>query len=198
MKNLVVAAIAALALSRAFAAEPVPADVAEFSRTYLAALQEKGMAGIVPMLHPEAQAAFKSQLMVMYGQEGRESVVRRTFGDDMTIAKLEAMPDEEFLTRAMQSHAEYLGADAGKSVQSIAIVGVVREGELIHVITRTVADVLGQTVTAVEVTQLKRHGKEWRALLATTFTGEPRATPRPRALEGVAPPPPPPPPPPRR
>jgi hypothetical protein len=192
MKFISIAAVAALTISQAMAADSVPSDIAAFTREYLEAMQAKGLAGVAPLLHPEAQESLRSQLLDMYRKDKSGYQREAAFGDDVTIDELEAMSAEQFLAKAMSATADRTG-DVGKMMKSIDIIGVVRDGETVHVVSRSVADVFGQKVTSIVVTPLRRYNNRWRALLTSTTEGKP--TPAPRSTIGEVPPLPPPPPP---
>jgi hypothetical protein len=195
MKTFVLALLLAIAAPRAGAADAVPADVAAFTRSYLQTMQEKGMAGIVPLLHPDAQAAMKEQLLEPLRAPGREYAIKRDFGPDAKLAELEDMAAEDLVRKLFAARSEDLG-DPGKMMQAMEIIGVVSEGETQFVVVRSVADVHGQKITNLSVTPLRRYKGEWRAMLTTTREGTRRSLERPdwSGVDRPAPPAPPPPP----
>jgi hypothetical protein len=180
---------ALLGVSSASGAETVPPDVAAFTRQFMTAMQKEGMPGMVPLLHPDAQASMKEQLLTMYRGDGKEELIRRTFGADTKLADIEALPPDQFLARAMARLNADVG-DTSKLIQSLDIIGVVRERDTVYVVTRSVGEAMGQKVTSVAVTPLRRHNDQWRAMLTSTIEGT--RTPPARVRENSEPPPPPP------
>lgn len=191
MKPLLFLAFAATAIARSIAAEPIPADVAAFSRNYFSTMQEKGLAGVLPFLHPEALLDYKAQVLAVYRIDKGGRMTRAVFGEKATLAELEAMPAEKFLAKALAHTSDRMGQDVGKMLQSVEVIGVVPEGELVHAVSRSVAIVFGQKITTVSVTTLKRHRGEWRAMMESKTEGEMKLDGGP--LDGAPPPPPPPP-----
>ena len=191
MKKLFAVLICIIGMESAVAADPIPADVRSAVDQYMVAMQKDGIAAATKFLHPEALAQFKQMFLASLS----DSTLRMAFGESATLDSVKSLPPAEFVEKMFASSPVN---DAVKQIVSEDILGAVKEGELWHVITRTTADVAGSRVTTVAVTTLKRDGKAWKALLATTTVPLPGAKPlefeRPPMPDSEPPAPPPPPP----
>ena len=197
MKKLAAVLMLVIGIESAVAADQLPADVRGAVNEYTIAMQKDGLAAAAKFMHPEALGQFKQSILESMASPGLgDAVLRRAFGESVTLEGARAMPPAEFVAKFFASNRE---KDVGKMIVSNDIIGAVKEGDLWHVITRTRAEVLGSRVTSVSVTTLKRDGATWKALLASTTEPLPGAQSgfqRPE-MRSEPPPPPPPPPPPR-
>jgi len=143
---------------------------------YLNALNEKGVAAAPAYLHPAAMARFKALVMPGLKDEqvrGHRNLLNATFGRDAGYASAAAADPTEFLTR----FARLIAArepDAVPRFTSLTPLGVVREGEQLHVLVRLGLGDSGPADNAIpglptseriEVVSLLPQDKDWKVLL---------------------------------
>jgi hypothetical protein len=157
-----------LAAGAAHAADkPAPKTTPEsVVREYMTALKERGMTAVTPFLHPDELERFKAMLLPILKTElaGKGDLTRALFGNGITPAALDAKSALEFMDTFMVVLAQQM---KDFTFDSIEVLGSVQEGEITHVITRTLgAGPNGMTIKALEVQSLKPHGGAWKLLLS--------------------------------
>jgi hypothetical protein len=173
---------------------------------YLNALNERGIAAAPAYLHPAAMARFKALVMPGLKDEqvrGHRNLLNATFGRDAGYASAAAADPTEFLTRFARLIA-VREPDAVPRFTSLTPIGVVREGEQLHVLVRlglggpgpvgSITPVDVPTSERIEVISLLPQGKDWKVLLdgrlqelGRTLGGRRRADERPGALPRMEP-----------
>ncbi len=168
---------------------------------YLNALKGQGFAAAPAHLHPEAMVRFKALVMPGLKDEqarGNRNLLNATFGRDAPYTSAVSADPADFLNR----FARLISArepDAVPRFSGLVPVGVVREGEQLHVLMRLTQSGSGpEAVERIEVVSLLPQGKDWKialdgrlAALASNLGsrargGPPRMEPMP---EGLPPPP---------
>jgi hypothetical protein len=142
-------------------------------KDYMTAFQQRGMTSVAEFIHPAELERFKSMLMPVFEnspEADRQQGLDMFFGKGTTLETLKAMPPAKFMSSFMEVVGKQL---EGMKFSSFDVLGSVREGELVHVVTRVGVDAKGIQMTKLQVTSTKPFGKEWKLIL----TGE---------LEGIA------------
>jgi hypothetical protein len=139
---------------------------------YLTTLKEKGFGAAPPYLHATAMARFKTLAMPGLKDEqarGMRNLLNATFGREATYATAVTADPADFLTR----FARLIAArepDAAPIFSRLTPLGVVAEGEQLHVLVRLGLDGGGAAagspaVERVEVVSLLPQGQDWKVLL---------------------------------
>jgi hypothetical protein len=171
------AGAAGAAGTAAVAAAPSPPQVvtptdakaaAEVAAAYLNALKGQGFVAAPTYLHPDAMARFKTLVMPGLKDEqvrGNRNLLNATFGRDASFATAAAADPADFLSR----FARLIAArepDAAPRFGSLTPIGVVREGEQLHVLVRLSQSGSGpEAVERIEVVSLLPQGKDWKVAL---------------------------------
>ncbi|WP_295436168.1 hypothetical protein [uncultured Thiodictyon sp.] len=165
--------------------DPAAAAAATTAATgYLTALKEKGFAAAPAWLHPAALARFKDLVMPRLKDEqarGTRTLLNATFGRDAGYPAAAAADPADFLTR----FARLISArepDAAPRFSGLTPLGVLREGEQLHVLIRLTLGGGPEAVERIEVVSLLPQDKDWKVLLdgrlqslASTLGSQPRA-----------------------
>ena len=106
---------------------------------YLTTTNAKGLAGGVVFLHPDDVNRFKKLMVPVLEAErdaGRRTLLNATFGREAQIMDARLADPGDFLTRFDKVAAARHG-DAPTRFDTAAAIGVVTEGEQLHVLLRT-------------------------------------------------------------
>ena len=148
--------------------DPAAAAAATTAATgYLTALKEKGFAAAPAWLHPAALARFKDLVMPRLKDEqarGTRTLLNATFGRDAGYPVAAAADPTAFLTR----FARLISArepDAAPRFSALTPIGVLREGEQLHVLLRLTQGSGPEAAERIEVVSLLPQDKEWKVLL---------------------------------
>jgi len=152
----------------------------ETATAYLTALKDKGFAAAPAWLHPSALARFKELVMPRLKDEqarGTRTLLNATFGRDASYPLAAAADPADFLTR----FARLISArepEAAPRFSALAPIGVLREGEQLHVLIRLTQGSGATAVERVEVVSLLPLGPDWKVdldgrlqTLASTLAG---------------------------
>jgi hypothetical protein len=164
--------------------DPAAAAAATTAATgYLTALKEKGFAAAPAWLHPAALARFKDLVMPRLKDEqarGTRTLLNATFGRDAGYPAAAAADPADFLTR----FARLISArepDAAPRFSGLTPLGVLREGEQLHVLIRLTLGGGPEAVERIEVVSLLPQDKDLKVLLdgrlqslASTLGSQPR------------------------
>ena len=137
---------------------------AQTASAYLNALRDGGFGAAPPLLHPQALERFKALVLPAFDAErarGTRNLLNATFGRDADYAAVSAADPAELMSR----FARLISArepDAAPQFSELTLVGVVREGERLHVLTRLGAAGGPQRL---EVVSLLPNGDGWKVLL---------------------------------
>jgi hypothetical protein len=172
MKKIIASTILALALfgpaGRVVAAES-PEQV---ERQYVEAVRSKGLTAVPEFIHPDELSRFREMLLpVLRGESALAKNLRAAFfGPSATAESVEAMNPEEFMRGFMsfaQGQMKAMNVTIGKS----DVLGSVKEGELVHLVTRNTAGAGALQLTQLEVVSLKLYQNTWRLLLSGKLEG---------------------------
>ena len=148
--------------------DPAAAVAATTAATgYLTALKEKGFAAAPAWLHPAALARFKDLVMPRLKDEqarGARTLLNATFGRDAGYPAAAAADPADFLTR----FARLISArepDAAPRFSGLTPIGVLREGEQLHVLIRLTQGSGPEATERIEVVSLLPQDKDLKVLL---------------------------------
>lgn len=136
---------------------------AQSAIAYLNALRDGGFSAAPSLLHPQALERFKALVLPAFDAErarGTRNLLNATFGRDADYAVVSAADPTELMSR----FARLISArepDASPQFSELTLVGVVREGKQLHVLTR----LGGGGAERLEVVSLLPNGDGWKVLL---------------------------------
>lgn len=152
-------------------AQQRPEDVAQ---AYVQAIRERGVAASPEFIHPDELAKFKDMLLPLMVDDDSpvgDGLRRVAFGEGFTADAVRAMDDAAFM-------AGFLDGVLGKQMESMGValgeaqvIGAVREGELVHLVTRNKVDAPGLKMTSLEVISLKPYQDSWKLMLSGEMEG---------------------------
>lgn len=173
MKNhivyLLLALILGLAASASAAARETPEQVAG---AYINAIRTDGLAAVPGYIHPDELERFRDMLLpVLVGDSPAAGSLRTAFfGEQATLASVQAMDAKAFMQGFMgfaQNQMVAMDVNIGQS----ETLGSVREGEVVHLVTRNTAGFGALQLTQMEVISLKPYQGTWRLLLSSKMEG---------------------------
>jgi hypothetical protein len=139
----------------------------EAAVAYLEALKAQGLGAAPEHLHPEALEAFKSGMLPALEAEqvrGGRALLNATFGRDATIADARGAAPEVFMSR----FARLMSArqpDAAPTFGGLTPLGVLPEGDRLHVLLRLGAEASGAGSERLEVVSVLPFGSGYKVLL---------------------------------
>ncbi|MGH8062053.1 MAG: hypothetical protein ACREO7_08575 [Pseudoxanthomonas sp.] len=152
----------------------IAADTPEqICEQYLAAIKQRGMVAVPDFIHPEELERFKDMLMPLFEESGppnREELIRGFFGEEATLESVAVMAPDDFM-RAFMGIADVQMKKLNISIGKTEILGSVKEGTTVHLITRATAGTGDFKLTQLEVASLKPSGDTWRLLLSGRLEG---------------------------
>lgn len=158
-------------------ASVVPALAAETPEQvcaqYLAAIKQHGIVAMSEFIHPDEFARFKNLMMPIFeagDAAEREDLRRGFFGESATPESVAAMPPADF-TRAVMAVLDAQLKTKKVSFGNADVLGAVKEGEIVHMVTRASVAAGDVTLTQLEVVSLKPSGDTWRLLLSGQIEG---------------------------
>ena len=161
---LVLVLLAVAAIGRAAEAPRVSPE--QVFAEAMAALEREGPSSQARYMHPQDLEEFKRMFLPMFGGSGEERT-KETFGANITREKLQTMPAQQFYERIMAQGDELrrLVPDQKTTTQ---VLGSVREGELVHIVFRTVVENDGRKTQGVDVQTMRPLGNTWKLALKMT------------------------------
>ncbi|AXK71258.1 hypothetical protein DWG18_02440 [Lysobacter sp. TY2-98] len=172
MKNIIATAILALVLFGAAPTVSAAESPEEVERGYVEAVRTKGMTAVPEFIHPDELARFQSMLLpVLSGETPAAKNLRAAFfGPSASAQSVQTMSPVEFM-RALMGFAEGQMKAMNVKVGDSQILGSVKEGEVVHLVTRNTAGAGSLQVTQLEVVSLKPYQNTWRLLLSGKLEG---------------------------
>ncbi|WP_455223218.1 hypothetical protein [Kaarinaea lacus] len=129
---------------------------------------------VADMMHESALNEFKSQLLPLLMSEannGRNGLLRRTFGKNATFDDAKNASDKVFFVNVI-SNVAGLVRNSGIKNTHTTIVGKVMEGDdVMHVLVRERYKLGEMELTNMEVLSYKQVGKDWSLLLSGKIRG---------------------------
>jgi len=174
------------------------------ARDYLTAVRDRGFAAQADFLHPDEMARFQQLLVPVFeaeSEKGGRGLLNATFGREASLTDVSLAPPDDFMRRFARVMAVRV-PDQPVGFDELAIVGLVEEGDQVHVLARlrTGQDELMEE--RLEVVSLKPSDGAWKVILSPKLEravsamrrqaggGErtiPRLVPRPPPLEEMQP-----------
>jgi hypothetical protein len=139
-------------------------------RAYVAAIKERRMAAVAGYIHPDEQLRFKNMLMSVFNNTAtpqQSSFLSTIFGKNATPASVQAKTPQEFM-RAFMTFTEGQMQSLNVNLKDVKVLGTVKEGEILHLVTRNVAGAGNVQLTQMAVISVKPYQGSWKLLL----TGE--------------------------
>ncbi len=167
----------ALALSSGAAArtaEPAAAALPEaVVESYTKALQAGDYLKSTDFMHPEALEKFRGMVLPLVESVGAESAsLLPLFKGVADVAALKKLSPAEFFASFLGGlTAANPAVLAALSSGSMAALGSVAEGEMLHVVCRTSLGFEGIKINKMNVVSLKRAAGNWRVLLSGEIEG---------------------------
>ena len=173
MKSCIAFLLITLSLTLGFqagaAASETPEQVAD---AYINAIRTEGLVAVPAYIHPDELERFRDMLLPVLVGDGPVADGLRTvfFGEEATLASVRAMGAQDFMKGFMgfvQSQMSTLDVSIGES----ETLGSVREGEVVHLVTRNTAGAGPLQLTQMEVISLKPYQGTWRLMLSGKMEG---------------------------
>ena len=167
--------LATLVASSGPVAAPLSGPEALAERYFLS-MRDKGFASGVDFMHPRALADFKAMLLPVFDAEaesGKRELLNATFGTQATIDDVRSSKPSDF----MKAFMNVVAAAGGANIQfrKIEILGSIREGETVHVLSRMTVGAGELAITMMEVISFIPHGDSWAMLLNGEMEGMAKA-----------------------
>lgn len=168
-----VAAITALLLAGTLPALATQTETAEaFVARSGKVLQEKGAGAIADFIHPEELQRFKSMMTPILEStdpKAADPLARALFGGDATAESALRMAPVEFMRSLLKSVLSRSGMTV--DIGPMQVLGSVREGDVVHVVTRGSAGVGVIKLSQVEVVSVRPYGDSWGMMLTGEMEG---------------------------
>lgn len=173
MKRRIASTLLALTILLGFplgaAASETPEQVAE---AYINAIRTGGVTAVPDYIHPDELERFRGMLLPVLVDDNPVAGQFRTalFGEGATLASVQAMDAKAFMQGFMgfvQGQMTAMDVSIGQS----ETLGSVREGEVVHLVTRNTAGAGALQLTQMEVISLKPYQDSWRLLLSGKMEG---------------------------
>ena len=145
----------------------------EAATAYLNALKDGGFGAAPAYLHPEALERFKALVMPALDAEsarGTRSLLNATFGREATFAAARSADPADFMARFVRV-VSARDPDAAPRFSALTALGVVPEGERLHVLVRLGAGSGPDAPERLEVVSLLADGHGWKVLLDGRLEG---------------------------
>jgi hypothetical protein len=166
--------LVALVLLLGRPAWPAPTATPEsVAQAYFAALQQQGLSNAAEFMHPDELAKFKAMLLPVVAAEdaaGRHDLREAMFGANASMGDAESSSPGDFM-RAFMRFVAARTKDAKPHFDKIDVLGTIREGEIVHVLTRLQVGAGDLSIQQMEVISLKPSGDEWKLMLTGQMEG---------------------------
>ena len=151
-------------------AQPSPEAVAE---AYVTTIRMRGLPAAVDYIHPDELARFKemlSPLLTHADAPAAQGLVQAVFGP-MTSVEAVARMDPPSFMRGFMGFLDAQMKALGTTIGDIRIIGAVREGDTVHLVTRSSTGAAGLQLTKLEVMSLKPYQDTWKLMLSGEMEG---------------------------
>lgn len=173
MKSHIALSLLMLGLTFGFragaASNETPEQVAD---AYLQAIRTEGLAAVPDYIHPDELERFRGMLLpVLAGDSPATEAMREAFfGEKTTLASVQGMDAKAFMQGFMRFAQRQMAA-MDVSIGQSETLGSVREGEVVHLVTRNTVGAGPIQLTQMEVISLKPYQGGWRLLLSGKMEG---------------------------
>lgn len=172
------------------------------ARDYLTAVRDRGFAAQADFLHPDEMARFQQLLVPVFEAEakkGGRGLLNATFGREASLTDVSLAPPDDFMRRFARVMAVRV-PDQPVGFNELVILGIVEEGDQVHVLARLRTQRDEVMEDRLEVVSLTPSEGNWKVILSPKLEravsamrrqaegGDrtlPRLLPRPPALEEV-------------
>lgn len=167
-------ALAAPSAAQQPRARPDARSVRAVAERVLGALTRKDAIAFAAEVHPEAVAAFRSNVIRILEQAAtpeQRAQALRFFGGARSVDDLRKMPSDQVFIAYMRGVFDRMSAAGSLQITNV-ILGEVAEGpNLVHVVYRARATSGSESVENVTVLTLRRSPGGWKALLSGDLQG---------------------------
>jgi len=169
MKLLILTLVSILVIS---CSSPSTHDAEAVAKQYSDAMAEFDCPGMVELMHPSMIDWFTTFLKELYSDANEKKSILETFSVEDENA-LQNLSDEEITVKFLT----FVFSRVTDTVRNISensetkIVGIIEEGELVHVLTRFESSYEEQLFGVPSVVTLKLHDGEYRVVSTTHFEG---------------------------
>lgn len=171
MKWLQILVLSVIGIVSAGSALAAPQESAEaFVKRSFDVIQRDGLPSVVEFMHPDELDRMKTMMAPLFEKPpsgGKSPVSLGLFGTAYSPREFKELSSKGFV-RSLLSKINGLGK---ASLVNAQVLGSVREGELVHVLTRSTASVEDIRMTQVQVVTLKPHGDSWGMMLTGELEG---------------------------
>lgn len=133
-------------------------------------LNENNWKEVVSLISEESLAEVKqaySFLSEIRDSSLRSRTLKSILGQDISVARMEKMTDEEFTLTVLRSGCGKRQHAGVRRAGDFSVIGTVEEGEdLAHVVGRSSFTFDGSGFEKIEVLSFRRAGKEWKVILS--------------------------------
>lgn len=139
----------------------------------LEAVNVSGVGAMADFMHPDELARFKTMLMPVLQSgpaESADTLARSLLGPDVTAESVAGMPPKEFM-RALLETSLSRAPGASIQVQKHQVLGTLKEGDIVHVVTRNTVGVGEISLTKLEVISVKPYDGGWGLMLNGNLEG---------------------------
>lgn len=143
------------------------------AHAYVAAIRAKGMTATADFIHPDELKRFQAMLLPLFADadaEPAQLLARGLFGPEATAESINALEPAEFMRGFMRMVDTQL-KDTPLSVGDAQILGAVKEGDVVHLVSRNTVGVGELQLTQLEVISLKPYQDTWRLMLTGKMEG---------------------------
>ncbi|MDX1647192.1 MAG: hypothetical protein R3304_08610 [Longimicrobiales bacterium] len=151
----------------ASAQQEAPLSVAD---AYFAAIRTSDFEGAADLMHPDGLEQIGGLMRLLADADEGNELAPVLFGVDQT--DISATSDEQAFAGLMR-FALQQSPEMGELLGSMGsdVIGTVAEGDTIHVLSRVSMDMMGATISQMEVVSLLPHDGDWRILLTGDIAG---------------------------
>lgn len=146
------------------------------AKMYFSDMEDRNFAAAAGHIDADQLKEFR-QMMGFYKeipQQAQAQFIQTFFGPDQTVETIEKVTDVEFFSGLFSFIMSQADAAGGVNFDGVEILGEVKEGNIIHLVTRNRVSMGMVEVEAMEVISLKKSGNEWRILMSGNIKGLPQ------------------------
>jgi len=159
-----------LSASWSAAAAETPEQICE---KYFAAIKQQGATASVDFIHPDELLRFKQMLLPIFDvsdEQAKSGVLQALYGKNTTSASVKTMPPADFM-RGFMKISDAQSKSMNVSFGDLKILGSVKEGDVVHLLTKHSAGTKDYSLTELEILSLKPYQNSWRVLLSGKLEG---------------------------
>lgn len=140
---------------------------------YFTTIKQQGVVAATDFIHPDELARFKQMLSPIFevgDQKTKDGLAQAVFGKTATPASVQTMSPADFL-RGFMRLSDQENKSKQISLGDTKVIGSVKEGDIVHLVTRHSAGTAGVSMTELEVVSMKPYGNSWKLLMSGKLEG---------------------------